>query len=73
LQRRIFSGNKDRKQNYKKLHFEGNENIYAFYSSESDYCEPKFQDMSEANKHLLNNKLILIPLKNKQKQTLMVL
>jgi hypothetical protein len=62
----------ERKQNYKKLILGGQSLVYAMFNNESDFAGPIFKDIEGAGSHMFNNKVIIIPLKEKKK-TLMSL
>lgn len=46
--------------------------IYGLFNNESDFSGPIFKDVDGAGHHMFNNKVIIIPLKEKKK-TLMSL
>ena len=72
LQASIFQNKNERKQNYKKIMLGGQNIIYGLFNNESDFSGPIFKDVDGAGHHMFNNKVIIIPLKEKKK-TLMSL
>ena len=67
LQASLFQNKNERKQNYKKIMLGGQNIIYGMYNNESDFNGPVFKDIEGAGQHMFNNKIIVIPLKEKKK------
>lgn len=72
LQASLFQNKNERKQNYKKIMLGGQHIIYGLFSTEAEFSGPVFKDIEGAGHHMFNNKVIIIPLKEKKK-TLMSL
>jgi len=66
LQSSIIS-KKDKQINFKKLMLNGSDVILAFYSGEDDFHAPIFKSIEEAGSYMQNNKIMIIPLKEKKK------
>lgn len=62
----------ERSQNYKKVMLTGSNLIYGIFGQESEFCGPIFKNMDQAGNHMMNNKVIMIPLKS-GKKTVMTL
>jgi hypothetical protein len=57
----------ERYKNYKKIMMAGTNIIYGIFNQESEFSGPIFKNLEEAGNHMLNNKVIIIPLKNGKK------
>jgi hypothetical protein len=72
LQANLFKNKLERKRNYKKIMLGGSNVIYGVFPSEKDFTGPMFRDIDQASYHIFNQKVIVIPIKDK-KTTLMTL